>query len=752
MWASSLKGSSCSTRTLEAYDRVLQGVTPLLLDPSLPLRIQAAGCLLQYSSTGTSAVLRKHILSITSTISKALAPFQYTTQHSPSGLGSLRFVSTCFRVLSALLGKLSPLPPEAVTSSVALLGTWVYHRPGLAGSASPAPDRGRVTPSGGALAFGVMGGFLPTSPQKKSTRSMSRSSSRSSLSGWGSESEEDEGQVEKRQGSVQVRLDALSCLRTLAINDPKLLYTQWNLFLADSPYLRHRPSLINLVESDPSSSVRLRACAALDAMLSESAPYLAIAEDRPTKASFTSLSSRLGEVVSELHLKLASLISSPASSRHPEFLLALLRLAKTLGDNSPYSRMSRPLAQPLASVVLPLLKARDPQYAIAAASAVASIAQNALSQPSAGKPLLNAAEIAYQSLSILQGPSDPELDVEAWTLLGTTASRAEGFDLSDGLHRLALQAARSSDASRPISRPITSALPPTLRHEPITSQALKLVGDDEASVRAAASRALGLLVKTSLFDSELLATIIDSIMRLCKEEDPVRSTASWSLANSCDVLTPNNSTSIDLGSLLSSSLALASSAHGEKIQANALRAIGSTLKVASPTSSLAIETTRLEEAVASLCEGLKSGPAKVRWNAASAITNALLSPLLTSPTSPPPILALALPSLLLLALSSTLSSSACPNYKVRIQATSGLLVARKEMFGSGEQGAEAFEMVRGRVGEGLREVKGEEEGVAVKERVHWSQLVLKLERCTKHLESLAVAEDVEVATRELSIS
>lgn len=109
--------------------------------------------------------------------------------------------------------------------------------------------------------------------------------------------------------------------------------------------------------------------------------------------------------------------------------------------------MSRPLAQPLASAVLPLLKARgeshgdnleressfllpaDPQYAIAAASAVAYIAQNALNQAVASKPLLNAAEIAQQSLSILHGPSDPDLDVEAWTLLGTTASRAEGLDL-----------------------------------------------------------------------------------------------------------------------------------------------------------------------------------------------------------------------------------------------------------------------------------------------------------------------------------
>lgn len=117
---------------------------------------------------------------------------------------------------------------------------------------------------------------------------------------------------------------------------------------------------------------------------------------------------------------------------------------------------------------------------------------------------------------------------------------------------------------------------------------------------------------------------------------------------------------------------------------------------------------------------------QVRWNAASAISNSLLSPLLTSSTSPSSILAL--PPLLFLTLSSTLSSSSCPNYKVRIQATSGLLVARREMFGDGEEGKEALEAVRSRVGGALKEVESEEEGVPVKERVHWSQLVLKVSR------------------------
>lgn len=37
---------------------------------------------------------------------------------------------------------------------------------------------------------------------------------------------------------------------------------------------------MNLIESDPAQEVRLRACAALEAMLVGSASYLAIADDK----------------------------------------------------------------------------------------------------------------------------------------------------------------------------------------------------------------------------------------------------------------------------------------------------------------------------------------------------------------------------------------------------------------------------------------------------------------------------------------
>jgi hypothetical protein len=48
------------------------------------------------------------------------------------------------------------------------------------------------------------------------------------------------------------------------------------------------------------------------------------------------------------------------------------------------------------------------------------------------------------------------------------------------------------------------------------------------------------------------------------------------------------------------------------------------------------------------------------------------------------------------------------------------------LFGQGKEGAETLEAVRSRVAEALRDVKSEEEGVPVKERVHWGQLVLKV--------------------------
>lgn len=98
-----------------------------------------------------------------------------------------------------------------------------------------------------------------------------------------------------------------------------------------------------------------------------------------------------------------------------------------------------------------------------------------------------------------------------------------------------------------------------LPFDPI-SEAVRLTRDSEASVRSAASRTLGVLVKSPSFDSvstadlhllaiklitdvrrqtsQLLAAVIDVLVIRLKDEDLVKASASWSLANCCDVLTP----------------------------------------------------------------------------------------------------------------------------------------------------------------------------------------------------------------------
>jgi hypothetical protein len=77
---------------------------------------------------------------------------------------------------------------------------------------------------------------------------------------------------------------------------------------------------------------------------------------RPTKASFTSLSTRIGEIVGELHLKLAALLSSPAMLANKDLALGLLGVAQVLGLNGPYGRLKRPLALPLCEAIRPLLR------------------------------------------------------------------------------------------------------------------------------------------------------------------------------------------------------------------------------------------------------------------------------------------------------------------------------------------------------------------------------------------------------------
>ncbi|KAI5480478.1 Armadillo-type fold domain containing protein [Pseudohyphozyma bogoriensis] len=774
---------------MQGHDSVFQVVLPFLLDQSTQIRLQAANCILHCSSSTSSSVLKTRLNSTITTVTRTLSHLSSTSQFSSPTSQTLKLVSTCFRILTALFSRVSPLPPDVVSVSVAQLGTWSYHRAARASVGNVAPDRGRPLSTAGGGFGGVMGGFFPPgSPKKKSGRSLSRSSSRSSLAG-SSESENDDG-GESRHTSTQVRLDALTCLRSLAVNDPKALYPHWNYFLADSPYLRAGKSLLSLVESDPSLSVRVKAAQALEALLAHSKSYLAIAEDRPTKASFTSLSTRIGEIVAELHVKLAVLISSASTKIHADVLLAIFRVVQVLGDNAPYGRMKRPLAEPLCRAILPLLESEDAKVSLAACTSAASILDAVHSYPTTPQAF-DFTDLAGAGVSLLSADASEELQSQSWSLLAVAAKRLDGFDLADALDHLrshlsasttlvqesqmlfissVLQRASPANDIQPYSSTLTQILrvglhssrapvrilacgalaSPRLLELDLESgesplhlvvEGIRLADDEDGAVRASACRALGLLVKSTFkLAADEFSAIVEVLSRRCSDSEPVKSSASWSLANCCDVLTtkfvillinygvgsltglsPSLTGTLNVGDLLRQALSLSSPENSEKAQTNGLRAIGCLLHFYQLSNDFSLLTCITER----LSRSVQEGPVKLRWNAAAACANALTSSAILLPSSLPSSVPL------ILSLSSVLLDS--PNFKVRIQAATGLAgLSNVALFGTREN----VELVLARVGEARRKVDGEEEGAPAKEMIHLQQLRTKLDRCFSSLSEL----------------
>lgn len=176
---------------------MIQALLPLLLDSSLSLRTQTALCLLQSCSMATTAILDLQLSSISRHIFLALASVSSNLAFTASSPGLLRFVETCFQIYITILDKVSFVTPEIVNSLITNLVIWIYHSPGRGGASTPLVGRGRAT-SGASLAssFGVMGSFAPSSPKKR--ESVVRSSSRSSINGAMSESEDESASTEKK--------------------------------------------------------------------------------------------------------------------------------------------------------------------------------------------------------------------------------------------------------------------------------------------------------------------------------------------------------------------------------------------------------------------------------------------------------------------------------------------------------------------------------------------------------------------------
>ncbi|BGP15936.1 hypothetical protein JCM10213_003633 [Rhodosporidiobolus nylandii] len=750
-------------RFSEGFDLILRAAAPLLLDFSPSLRLQAAGCILQYLSASPADLLCTLTSPLLTSVTRALAPLQFQLPSAPSSTLP-RLASTLLRMLNALALKLPSLSAEHTATLCTNLSTWIhYGRTSPTGGVSPAlsVSRGRV-PEQGQLAFGVMSAFAqpPASPRRRvraGSQVERQADSRASSLGRGESGSEDESGVrDRRRDAAQIRLDALTCLRTLASNDAKSLHKHWALFLSDSPYLRNRPTLFSLIENDPSRSVRLQACAVLNTMLEGSTSYLAIAEDRPSKASFTSLSSSVGETVSEMHLCLSALLALPLAAGKTDERLVLLDLAAKLAANAPYGRMKRPLARGLAKALMGFLDSPDPALSAAAAACLSIVAARYISTGSS-QPF-EWTELLAIAKPLLHEGRPEEVQRAGWTLLSAIVPAVPEHDWSATLSRLdqhfthaspALQQAQtcflvalfrpspSSSASPAgpftppplavplLQRSLASPAPsvrlracgalsfPSLALPPSSFDAwqasLNASSDSCAAVRAAAVRAIGLLAKSQggVPQNRLVAGVQVLAGQLDCEEGEAG--AAWALANCCDAITDSDIAEVDRLRLVERVTALLEQpGSNEQTRTSCFRIYASLFKLAPDTALVQVDVaSRVVDAVQA---GLAAPAAKVRWNAAIASSSIIPRLLYTFGPSHATTLTATLTSLLLTDTS----------FKARIHAVGALSVVPPASLL-----ADVIEQVRSAKERLQREI--DEGKVPVKEKAHAEILMKRLD-------------------------
>ncbi|CAG8437478.1 9765_t:CDS:10 [Scutellospora calospora] len=230
-------------------------------------------------------------------------------------------------------------------------------------------DRTR-TNSGNMRNNGLTSPRSPTHSRHSRTRSLGRS--------WlSSDSELSDGehvQTRRRNEDSRIRSNAVGCLQSVARTAPKLLYPHWNHFLPDThASISSAPSLFTLIQYEAMPAVRISACSVITTMIDGSKQYLAAADDREIKSSFTSLSAKLGAIVRELH---AGLLQILAKENHGAILIQLLKCCNTLVNNTAYDRLSGGYLSRLYYAIVRFLNHEEVENLIQAAVINDGTAQN----------------------------------------------------------------------------------------------------------------------------------------------------------------------------------------------------------------------------------------------------------------------------------------------------------------------------------------------------------------------------------------
>ncbi|CAG8454565.1 10543_t:CDS:10 [Acaulospora morrowiae] len=209
----------------------------------------------------------------------------------------------------------------------------------------------------------------PTYSRHVRTRSLGRT--------WiSSDSELSDGEFthsRKRHEDSRIRQNALGCLQSIAKSSAKLLYPYWNNFLPDThASLSTAPSLLTLILYENTLAIRIAACSAITAMIDGSKQYLAAADDREIKSSFTSLSAKLGAIVRELH---AGLLQILAKENQSNILIYLLKCCNVLVNNTTYERLSGGYLSRLYYAIVRFLNNDDVNVKIITMTLISSIVE-----------------------------------------------------------------------------------------------------------------------------------------------------------------------------------------------------------------------------------------------------------------------------------------------------------------------------------------------------------------------------------------
>ncbi|KAF0524602.1 ARM repeat-containing protein [Gigaspora margarita] len=280
----------------------------------------------------------------------------------------LKVISSTLRALQFIMNEDKTIVTETFNETIEAIKRYIFFNADELKKFSLNTDRTRAN----SISMRNNGPPSPRSPTH-SRHNRTKSLGRSWLSSDSELSDGEHVQTRRRNEDSRIRSNAVGCLQSIARAAPKLLYSHWNHFLPDThASMSSIPSLFTLIQYEAMPAVRISACSVITTMIDGSKQYLAAADDREIKSSFTSLSAKLGAIVRELH---AGLLQILAKENHGAILIQLLKCCNTLVNNTSYERLSGGYLSRLYYAVVRFLTHDDNNVRIATMSLISNIVE-----------------------------------------------------------------------------------------------------------------------------------------------------------------------------------------------------------------------------------------------------------------------------------------------------------------------------------------------------------------------------------------